>query len=128
MIDPIAKTFGVIPMPENNNEQEFTKQAGVRSDFEFARENLLKIIGNGSEAIESVTVLADMSQNPRFFEVLATFMSTMVTANKELLTLQKSIRDIEQMEHNDKQEITNNLFVGSSTELLKLLKEVDNKK
>ncbi len=128
MTDSIADAFGVTPMIEDKKENKFTKQGNAQSDFDTARENLLKIINNGSSAIESVTMLAEMSQNPRFFECLSAMLSTMTTANKELLALHKQIRDIDKMEQNDGQTIQNNLFVGSSADLLKIIKEQGEKK
>ena len=64
-----------------------------------------------------------MGQHPRAYEVAANLVKTMVEANKELLDLQKKKKEIEKIEaKSNPQTVNNNLFVGSTAELLKALK------
>ena len=75
-------------------------------------------------------MVADSSQHPRAYEVLAKLMDTIIDANKDLLDLQTKIRDINTADTplNEKAKtINNNLFVGSTAELQKVLKELKNK-
>ena len=94
----------------------------VNDDFNFARENLLEIITNGNEAIATIMQLADQSQSPRFYEVLAKLMATVSDANEKLLEIQKRIRDINKSETNKTQTIQNTLII-TTDELQKMLKE-----
>lgn len=101
----------------------------ARNDFEAARANLYGVIQTGQEAMDKLSEIAGQSQHPRAFEVLAKLMDTMVNTNKELLQLQTKIREIDAADSpmNEKaQTINNNLFVGSTAELQKVLKEMKN--
>ncbi len=103
----------------------------AKEDFTFARANIREVLENGNDAITKLSIIADQSQNPRAFEVLAKLMDSMVEANKQLLELQKEIRTIERVDdpHNDNaRTVTNNLFVGSTTQLQKMIEEMNDKK
>lgn len=95
----------------------------VDNDFDFARENLYNVINRGADAIEDMIDLARASQHPRSYEVLATLMKTTAEANKDLLDLQKKKKDIKQSDEKESpQTVNNNLFVGSTADLQKMLK------
>ena len=95
----------------------------VSDDFEYARENMMEVINKGQEALFDLMDVAKQSQHPRAYEVLATMMSTMVGASKDLLDLQaKKKKIMEDDPSASPQQVTNNLFVGSTAELQKYLK------
>ena len=135
--DIIAQSLGVTPMRKDDvvvpAVEPATKltgtpvktggQAEVTNDFEMARHNLLNIIQNGTDAIDSLAIIANQSQDTEAFVALSSLMNTLVSANRQLLEIQKRIRDInkEDTSGQDKN-VTNNLFVGSSAELLKIIK------
>lgn len=101
----------------------------ARNDFESARANLYEVISTGQEAIDRLSEIASQSQHPRAFEVLAKLMDTVVSTNKELLELQSKIREIDAKDSpisEKAQTINNNLFVGSTAELQKVLKDMKN--
>jgi len=103
-------------------EQKKTTQ--VDADFEFARENLMDVINKGQEALFDLMDVARQSQHPRAYEVLSTMMNTMVGASKDLLDLQaKKKKLLEEDPSASPQQVTNNLFVGSTAELQKYLKQ-----
>ena len=96
----------------------------VSDDFEYARENMMEVINKGQEALFDLMDVAKQSQHPRAYEVLATMMSTMVGASKDLLDLQaKKKKIMEDDPSASPQQVTNNLFVGSTAELQKYLKQ-----
>lgn len=96
----------------------------VDADFEFARENMMDVINKGQEALFDLIDVARQSQHPRAYEVLATMMNTMVGASKDLLDLQAKKKKIMEDDPNaSPQQVTNNLFVGSTAELQKYLKQ-----
>ena len=101
----------------------------ARNDFEMARSNIHEVIQNGTYAIEKLAQIADSSQHPRAFEVLAKLMDTMLQANKDLMDLQKQIRAISAADaptNEQAQQVTNNLFVGSTADLQKVIEEMKN--
>jgi hypothetical protein len=79
--------------------------------------------------MEKLSQIADQSQHPRAFEVLATLMKTMLDANKDLLDLQKKIREISASDaptNENAKQVTNNLFVGSTADLQKVIEDMKN--
>jgi hypothetical protein len=94
----------------------------IQNDFDYARENLMDVIEKGQEALFDLMDVARQSQHPRAYEVLSTMMNTLVGANKDLLDLQakkKKLLEVEPEANN--QQVTNNLFVGSTAELQKMI-------
>lgn len=131
--DPIGKALGLPALQNENAVNKLIAEAhdnSARNDFEAARANLYEVIQTGQEAMGKLTEIATQSQHPRAFEVLAKLMDTMVNTNKELMELQSKIREIDAVEASTNpgsQTINNNLFVGSTAELQKMIKEMNNK-
>lgn len=130
--DPLGAALNLTPLATDNAVKSIVAKAHnntAKNDFEMARANIHEVIQNGTYAIEKLSQIADQSQHPRAFEVLATLMKTMLDANKDLLDLQKKIREIsaadEPTNENAKQ-VTNNLFVGSTAELQKAIEDMKN--
>lgn len=115
----------------NNIEPEVIIQHGdkqVENDFDYARENLMEVIEKGQEALFDMMDVAKQSQHPRAYEVISTLMTTLVGANKDLLDLQAKKKKLLQADPNaNSQQVTNNLFVGSTAELQKMLEQSRNK-
>ena len=102
--------------------QDKPQDSTVQDDFDYARENLMDVIGKGQEALFDLMDVARQSQHPRAYEVLSTLMNTMVGASKDLLELQaKKKKLLETNPEANNQQVTNNLFVGSTAELLKMV-------
>lgn len=129
--DPIGKALNLTPI--DNTSKIVTDMIAnahddsAKEDFERARANIHNMIENGQEAMVKLAQIADSSQHPRAFEVLAKLMDTMLTANEKLLDLQSKIREIDTADSpmNEKAKtINNNLFVGSTAELQKVLKDM----
>ena len=96
--DPIGNALGLNPLVTSDSVKNIIANAyndSAKNDFEMARSNIHEVIQNGAQAIEKLSQIADSSQHPRAFEVLAKLMDSVVSANKELLALQKEIRDID---------------------------------
>ena len=131
--DPIGKALGLTPIEKETDAiSQMLVNAhndSAKQDFEIARANIHNMIENGSEAMVKLAQIADSSQHPRAFEVLAKLMDTMLNANEKLLALQTKIREIDAADTpvNEKAKtINNNLFVGSTAELQMVLKEMKN--
>lgn len=120
--DPISQALDVKPMEGEivPSKQEKTVDENLENDFKYARENLYNIIERGTDALNGIVDLAQQSQHPRSFEVVADLVRTLSTANKDLLDLQKKMKDMEPEDKGPK-EVTNNLFVGTTKELTALL-------
>lgn len=120
--DKISQSLGIAPL----QKQEIlpaTQSDQVTSDFEYARGNIINTIEKGNEALQGILDVAGMGQHPRAYEVAANLVKTMVEANKDLLDLTKKRKEIEKADNAlNPQTVNNNLFVGSTAELLKALK------
>lgn len=97
-------------------------------DFEFARANIKEIIVAGKNAIEQLGSIAESSQEPRAYEVLAKLIDSVSKASKDLLEAKKKIIDInmneEPIENNKDKNTTNNfMFIGTTNELQRMLIE-----
>lgn len=130
--DPIANALGVSPFSAVDPIKTMIADShndSAKNDFEAARANIYEVIQSGQEAMFKLGQIADSSQHPRAFEVLGKIMETMLQANKDLLELQSKIRDINVADaplSEKAQTINNNLFVGSTTELQKMIENIKN--
>lgn len=115
----IVKEPALPAAPMTNTEQ-------ADKDFDYARTNMYSIIETGTSALEELLGVATQSQHPRAYEVLATTMKTLIDANKELVALSKNKVEEEKL-NDDTQQVSgkgvtnNNLFVGTTHDLLKVL-------
>ena len=101
-----------------------TKNDDIESDYKYARENLYNAIERGSDALEELVELAKQSQSPRAFEIVGQMIKTLTDANKDLLEVQKKVKDLKKEEQTKgPNSVTNALFVGNTAELQKLLKD-----
>lgn len=120
--DKIAETLNLTPV-DNKTEVVKVEPADdqkLENDFQYARENLYNIIERGTDALNGIVDLANQSQHPRSFEVVADLVRTLSGANKDLLDIQKKMRDLDPDKHKP-QKVENNLFIGSTKELTDLL-------
>jgi hypothetical protein len=131
--DPIAAAMNMTPMIPGDQPSQIMKLMGealddsAKKDFTTARANILSLIDTGTDSFEKLVQIAAASQHPRAFEVVSTLMKTLVDANKDLLEIQSKIREIDNSDaprNKDAQIVNNNLFVGSTLELQKMLKSM----
>lgn len=94
----------------------------IMDDYEYARQNLKSIIESAQTSIEDLSSIASTSESPRAYEVLSTLMKTIVDANKDLLELQKKVKQLKEEKLDKPQNVTNALYVGNTSELIKLIK------
>jgi len=123
MKDEIGNSLGLPPMkPDVDSTTVVTRlDKSNTTDYEYARGNLVNIIEKGSEALDGIMDVASMSQHPRSYEVVSTLIKTLSDANKDLLDLAKKKKELEG--DTSPQTVNQNLYVGSSCELLKMLKQ-----
>jgi len=96
----------------------------VEDDAEFARTNIRELISKGNTAIDTLLQVATASEHPRAYEVAAGLIKNLGDLNKDLLEIQKRKRDLDpkQVKGNSTTNIDKAVFVGSTTELVKFLK------
>jgi len=130
--DPISNALGMTPMPEQPKLVLGTVAIDDNSDYEYARQNIYGVIETGANALDQLAQIAAQTQHPRAFEVLANLVKTMVDANKDLLNIRKTKLEIEKASGENMNDgmggnkVQNNLFVGSTAELQKFLKDMKN--
>lgn len=102
----------------------------IKKDYEYSRSQLYDIIEKGQEALDGILEVAGASDHPRAYEVASQLIKSVSDATDKLIDLQKKMQDLEEGPKS-KQSVTNNnaLFVGSTAELSKLIKQglLDNK-
>ena len=120
--DKIADSLDLIPMqPEEKVLVESKPSDNIpEKDLEYSRENLYHLIERGRDALDGILNLADQSQSPRAYEVAGQIIKTMTDTNRDLIDLQVKAKDLFD-EKIEPRTINNNLFVGNTSELTKLL-------
>ena len=93
------------------------------TDYRYARENIYNIIERGHDAIEDLLQDAKDSGNARMFEVVGQLIKTVGEQNQNLINVHKQVKDITQDTKAVPSNVTNALFVGSTAELQKMLKD-----
>ena len=95
----------------------------IEKDYEYTRGNLYSIIEKGQEAINGILELAQDSEMPRAYEVAGQLIKSVSDATDKLMDLQKKVKDVnEDAPQKGPNTVNNALFVGSTAELAKLLK------
>ena len=95
----------------------------VKKDYEYTRGNLYSIIEKGQEALNGVLELAQESEMPRAYEVAGQLIKNVADATDKLMELQKKLKEVEEDKSKGPTNVTNALFVGSTADLAKLLKQ-----
>ena len=128
--DELNNTFNVSGeiVPTESTEVGITKperheRTDIEKDYEYTRGNLYSIIEKGQEAINGILELAQDSEMPRAYEVAGQLIKSVSDATDKLMDLQKKLKDVEEETQSKGPSTVNNaLFVGSTAELQKLLK------
>ena len=118
------------PKPKKRTERVIDIDKDVQKDYDFVRGELYNVIEKGQEALSGALDVANNTDHPRVYEVTGQLVKSVSDAAEKLIDLQKKMQDIEEGPKS-KQKVTNNnaLFVGSTAELSKLIKQglLDNK-
>lgn len=99
------------------------EEKNVDNDYKYSRDTYYELVEKGKESLELMIEVARESEHPRAFEVLSGMIKNISDVNDRLMDLNKKKKDLDKKEEIQKiANTTNNLFVGSTTELQKLLK------
>ena len=98
--------------------------SNVDDDAEFARQNIRELIQKDNDAVEGILHVAKESEHPRAYEVAANLIKNLSDLNKDLMEIQKRKKDLAPQEYKNSGNINVDkaVFVGSTTELVKFLK------
>ena len=129
--DKLNETFNVDaeidPVEEEKDAEKiqiYTSDVDdIKKDYDYARGNLYSLVEKGQEAINGMLELAQESEMPRAYEVLGQLIKTTTETTEKLMALHKIKKDIEEDTPKGQTTVNNALFVGSTTELAKLLKQ-----
>ena len=91
-------------------------------DYNYARENYYNLIERNQDAVEEMLEIAKQSEHPRAFEVVGQLIKSGLDANKELMSLHKTKKELSTEKGGHTTTVNNAVFVGSTAELQKLLK------
>jgi hypothetical protein len=94
-----------------------------QKDYEYTRANLYQLIEKGQEAINGILEIAQSSDHPRAYEVAGQLIKSVGDVSDKLIDLQKKMKDLDAPQKNSPTTVNNSLFVGSTAELSKLLKQ-----
>ena len=128
--DRIANILNITPTIRENNLviHQNTDSVGseeLDNDIKYVRDMMYDTIKNTSDAVEEMLSIAKQSQHPRAFEVVATLLNTQREASKDLLDLHKKKKELKHEDKDGPETINNNLFVGSTSDLLKMIRNKD---
>ena len=116
------------PKPVVKEKPDRLTKNDVEKDYDYTRGNLYSIIEKGQEAINGILELAQESEMPRAYEVAGQLIKNVADATDKLMDLQKKLKDVnEEKETKGPTTVNNSLFVGSTAELQKFLKQNDSK-
>ena len=113
------------PSPKPVKDQAKDTSEDVEKDYEYTRGQLYNLIDKGQEAIQGALEVAQESGHPRAFEVATNAMKQVADMTDKLMDLQKKVKDLDE-EKKGPSKVTNNaMFVGSTSELQKMLKQMN---
>ena len=125
--DPIdeALNIEVSRTPKISNvKKEDISDNDITKDYDYTRANLYSLIEKGQETLNGIMELAGDSASPRAFEVAGQIIKSVADTTDKLMDLQKKVKEVEEEKSKTTNNVTNNaLFVGSTSELSKMLKQ-----
>jgi len=121
--DTLSEVLDIEPIKYNNTEI-ITTINNVDSDADFARRNIRVLIEKGNLAVDGILHVAKESEQPRASEVAATLIKNLSDLNKDLMEIQKRKNDLipQENKNSNSLNVDKAVFVGSTTELVKFLK------
>ena len=125
----LDKELGVIEkivptiMPKIIPNTVEVREDDIEDDYKYQRDNFYNLVEKGSAAIDGILELAKESEHPRTYEVAGQLIKNVAEVTEKLGDLQEKMRRLKEVPSNAPKNVTNALFVGSTKELQKLLKD-----
>ena len=127
-LNTTSETVDVTPVKKEKVKPDRLTKDEVEKDYEYTRANLYSLIEKGQETLNGIMELAEETQSPRAYEVAGQLLKSVADTTDKFLKLQKDLKDIKE-EQKGPTNVTNNaMFVGSTAELQKMLKEMNKNK
>ena len=133
MSNSLDKELGVvqeqeIPWDADENQiipyiPPLSDEDDIENDYKYQRENFYNLVERGSDAIEGILELAKEGEHPRAYEVAGNLIKQVAEVAEKLGDLQEKMRKLKEVPDRAPRNVTNALFVGSTAELQKMLKE-----
>ena len=117
-----STTLPTVVKPQQSYNPSTDLEHDLKDAYEQTKDNLQDIIDQGKEAMEEILIIAKEGQHPRAFEVYSGLLKNVIDANKELLNVQKQMRDMNGKKETNNTRIDKAVFVGTPAELNKMLK------
>ena len=114
--DVVEQTTSTVTLPEVKVPKE------VDNDYEYQRRNFYQLVERGQDAIDGILELAKESEHPRSYEVAGQLIKNVADVTEKLGELQLKMQKLKEVPNNAPKNVTNALFVGSTSELQKMLK------
>ena len=95
----------------------------VDQDYDYTRANLYSLIEKGQESLNGIMELAGESASPRAYEVAGQIIKSVADTTDKLMELQKKVKEIDEDKGKPTQVTNNAVFVGSTSDLSKMLKD-----
>ena len=111
--EPVEKK--VIPRPKETDD--------IENDYKYQRENFYNLVEKGTDAIEGILEIARESEHPRTYEVAGNLIKQVAEVTEKLGDLQEKMRKLKEVPNNAPKSVTNALYVGSTAELQKMLRD-----
>ena len=122
--DDGVEVDAIVKAEDTELQKSQTRAENVEKDYDYTRGNLYSLIEKGQEAINGIMEVAGETASPRAYEVAGQLIKSVADTTDKLADLHKKVKDIEEDNPKKQGTVTNNaLFVGSTSELSKMLKD-----
>jgi len=108
-------------------DKELTSKKDISDDYTFSRDTYKELISTGMGSLDSLAEIARESEHPRAFEVLSKSIKDIGDVTDKLMTLQKNKQDLVGKKEEQSKVTNNNMFIGSTTDLQRMLLDTDEK-
>jgi hypothetical protein len=123
-IPSITKTTELEVIDNTTGEITKTPEGKIEDDYDVTRNNLRALLVTGQEALMQALEVAKQSEHPRAFEVVGNLMKQLADVNQQLMDLHQQKAKLDAPKGDSKVTNNNAIFVGSTAELNKLIKNM----
>ena len=126
----LEKAFGDEPTElqkhvEKTKDLRKSQTPEVQQDYEISRAQLHNLVMKGQEAVDGILDVARASDHPRAYEVAATTIKAVADTTDKLIDLQTKMKELDKEDRKGPTNVTNAMFVGSTSDLQKMLKNIN---
>ena len=129
--DGLDKVFGAEPSELQKHVEAVkptlkkSETQDIKQDYEMSRANLHNLVMKGQEALDGIMDVAQSSDHPRAYEVAALMIKNVADTTDKLIDLQRKMKDLDAEDKKGPTNVTNAMFVGSTADLQKMLKNIN---